>query len=76
MKIMYLSDLHVSGCCGTNAIAAAKARPGVASGTSLPRITPPFAFEVEEFHSRLPEENWRHRLGVPQELDFPSTRVW
>ncbi|HTW91124.1 MAG TPA: hypothetical protein VMH22_05390 [bacterium] len=41
------------------------------TGNTMPRLSPPFAFEVEEFHSQIPDDDWRHRHGVPQILDFP-----
>lgn len=49
-------------------------RSGALGADTLPRVTPPMPFEVEEFHTQIPEENWRHRLGVPQTLGFPSAR--
>jgi hypothetical protein len=43
----------------------------IAGNDSRVRVTPPLAFEAEEYDSRSPDENWRHRLGVFQTLDFP-----
>ncbi len=83
MKTTYLSALQVSGGWGTETTAAATAHPFAHTGltlltnsTSQARVTPPLAFEVEEFGLQIPEENWRHRHGVPQTLDFPSIRNW
>ena len=72
MSIAHLSDLRVPGGSDRQFTAAAETRSGVATGRTLPRVTPPLPFEVEEFHSQIPEENWRHCPGVPQTLDFPS----
>jgi hypothetical protein len=81
IKTTHLSDQHVSVGWGTKAIATATTRPGTCASPTLTadsdrqiRFTPPFAFEVEEFDSQIPEENWRYRQGVPQTLDFPSIR--
>ena len=81
MKTAHLSKSHVSAGRGTKVNATATTRPGPSASPTLTansdrpvRFTPPFAFEVEEFHSQIPEENWRHRPGVPQTLDFPSIR--
>jgi 3',5'-cyclic AMP phosphodiesterase CpdA len=71
---VWMQLVDVTGGWGTQTIAKAKTRPGVATGTKLPRVTPPFAFEAEEFGSQIPDENWRRRLGVPQVLDFPPLR--
>ena len=74
MKIACPSNLQVSGGSGTQATETAENDSGVAIGSRLPRVMPPLPFEVEEFHSQIPEENWRHRPGLPQTLDFPSIR--
>jgi len=74
VKISCLPDLQVSGDSGPQAIEAAENGSGVVIGSKLPRVMPPLPFEAEEFHSQLPEENWRHRPGLPQTLDFPSIR--
>jgi 3',5'-cyclic AMP phosphodiesterase CpdA len=71
---IFMQLVDVSGGWGTQTIATTKVRPGIAVGTTWPRVTPPLPFEVEEFHTQIPEENWRYRPGVPQTLDFPSTR--
>lgn len=78
MKTTHLSDSHVSAGRDTRAMVSKTAHPVTHASPSLTidgdrqvRFTPPFAFEVEEFDSQIPEENWRHRLGVPQTLDFP-----
>lgn len=55
---------------------AAGIRSAATGVDTLPRVTPPMPFEIEEFHSQIPEENWRHRLGVPQTLDLPSVLEW
>jgi 3',5'-cyclic AMP phosphodiesterase CpdA len=69
-----LQHVDVTGGWGTQTIATTKVRHGVTVGTTRPRVMPPMPFEVEEFHTQIPEENWRYRLGVPQTLDFPSAR--
>jgi hypothetical protein len=74
MNTAHLFDLRISGGSDTQATAAAETCSGAASGGVRPRVMPPLPFEVEEFHSQIPEENWRHRPGVPQTLDFPSIR--
>jgi Icc protein len=68
---IWMQLIDVTGGWGTQTIATAKTRLGVLADARLRRVTPPFAFEAEEFGSQLPDENWRHRLGVPQVLDFP-----
>ncbi|MBN2465074.1 hypothetical protein JXD38_05575 [candidate division WOR-3 bacterium] len=72
--MIWMQLVDVSGGWGTQTIATAKLRREVAPHRVLPRITPPFAFEAEKFGSHVPEENWRHRLGIPQVLDFPPLR--
>lgn len=67
--------VDVSEGWGTQTIAVALVRPGVVTPKAQPRVTPPFAFEAEEFGSQIPDENWRHRLGVPQLLEFPARPV-
>lgn len=74
MKTAHLPDLQVSGGSGTQTTAAAETCSGAATDSTRPRVTPPLPFEVEEFHAQIPEENWRHRPGVPQTLDLPSIR--
>lgn|GEM_PF-3204367 len=61
---------------GTSAFADAKIDRELVTRGRLPRVTPPLPFEVEEFHSEIPEENWRHRPGVSQTLDLPSVLEW
>ena len=72
MNIARLPDQQVPNSSVTQAAGAAETRSGAASGKALPRVRPPFAFEVEEFHSQIPDDDWRHWHGVPQTLDFPS----
>jgi len=81
MKTTDLSNPRVSAGRDAKAIATAAALHGICTsptstaGSELRiRFTPPFAFEVEEFDSQIPEENWRYRQGLPQTLDFPSIR--
>jgi hypothetical protein len=81
MKTTHLSDPRVSASWGTKPTVTATTRPGTDARSTLManserqiRFTPPFAFEVEQFHSQIPEENWRHRPGLPETLDFPPTR--
>jgi hypothetical protein len=74
MSIAHLADLPVSGGSDTQATAAAQIYSGVATSRTQPRVTPPLPFEVEEFDSQIPEENWRYRQGMPETLDFPSVR--
>jgi hypothetical protein len=74
MNTAHLSDLRIPGGSDTQATAAAGTCSGAVTGGVRPRVTPPMPFEVEEFHSQISEENWRYRPGMPQTLDFPSTR--
>jgi hypothetical protein len=74
MSIAHLSDRQASGGPDTQTAAAVEARSEAATGRTRPRVTPPFAFEAEEFNSEFPDEDWRLTLGLPQTLDFPSTR--
>lgn len=53
--------VDVSGGWGTQTIGTAKTRPA-AAGCGPQRVTPPLAFEVEEFHSQIPDD-WRYRLA-------------
>jgi hypothetical protein len=75
VKIACLSNSQVSVDSDTQATETAENGSGVAIGSRLPRVMPPLPFEAEEFHSQIPEENWRHRPGLPQTLDFPSIRT-
>jgi len=61
---------------GTSAVADEETDCELVTRGLLPRVTPPLPFEVEEFHSQIPEENWRHRPGVLQTLDLPSVLKW
>ena len=74
MSIAHVADRQVSDCSETQAVTAAEARTGAATGGGRPRMTPPFAFESEEFSLQFPDEDWRLQHGLPQTLDFPSTR--
>ena len=81
MKTNHPSEPHVSAGRDTRASHTATTRSGPSASPTLTtnsdrqvHFTPPFAFEVEEFHSQIPEENGRHQQGVPQTLEFPSTR--
>ena len=74
MSIAHLADLPVSGGSDVQATAAAQIYSGVTTSRTQPRVTPPLPFEVEEFDSQIPEENWRYRQGMPETLDFPSVR--
>ena len=83
MSIVHLSDMLFSNGRGLKAVATAASRPttcanltATASSDRHIRVTPPLAFEVEEFDSQIPEENWRHRHGVSQTFDLPSTGSW
>jgi hypothetical protein len=81
MKTTHMSEPHVSAGWATRANATATTRPGPSASPTLTtnsdseiRFTLPFAFEAEEFHSQIPEENWRHRPGLPQTLNLPANR--
>jgi hypothetical protein len=74
MSVTHLAERRVSGGSDTQAVSAAEVRPGAATGGARPRVTPPFAFEAEEFNPQFPDEDWRLHHGLPQTLDFPSTR--
>ena len=74
MSIALLSDPHASGGSDAQTAAAVETCSEVAAGRTRPRVTPPLPFEVEEFDSQKPEENWRYRHGMPETLDFPSVR--
>ncbi len=76
-----LSGPHISANTDAESVVDAATRAGTvtwltrfAGNDSRVRVTPPLAFEVEEFDSQIPEENWRHRQGMPQTLDFPLPR--
>lgn len=75
MRTAHQAHLGVYGGSGMSGAAEEKTGSGFITRDSLPRVTPPLPFEAEEFDSQIPEENWRHRLGVPQVLDFPALRV-
>ena len=79
MKTTHLARPRVSAGLGAKAVATATTRSGTQTSPTLTansdrqvRFTPPLAFEVEEFHSRIPDDDWRHQHGVPQTLIFPS----
>lgn len=76
MNTAHLSHFQTSDGPDARTGTAAGIRSGTAGADTLPRVTPPMPFEVEEFHSQIPEENWRHRPGVPQTLDLPSVLEW
>jgi hypothetical protein len=71
---IYVQLVDVTGGWGTQTIAAARLRRARTDGDCRPRVTPPLAFEAEEFHSQIPDDDWRLRHGVPQTLDFPAFR--
>jgi hypothetical protein len=74
MSIAHVSNRQATGGSDTHTAAAVEACSVVAAKRTHPRVTPPFAFEAEEFHSQFPDEDWRLRLGLPQTLEFPSAR--
>jgi hypothetical protein len=83
MNVTFLSCPHVSADRDAEPIVGVAVHAGIVTGLtrlasngSQVRVTPPFAFEVEEFDSRLPDDDWRHRHGLPQTLDLPLPSGW